>query len=106
MFSFSDLLIRIIDLKLKERVIIVFLAKDSCAPKEIHNRLKNVYGNFVIDVSNVRIWVKKFGYRDMETAYKSRSGRPTTSVIDTNQTGYSSECCRSDTLSRMDQPKE
>lgn len=33
---------RIMDLKIKERVIIDFLAKEGCEPKEIHNNLKDV----------------------------------------------------------------
>lgn len=70
------------DLKPKERVVIEFLAKGS-APKEIHN----VYGDAVMDISNVRRWVKKFGIGETEIADILRSGRPTTSVTDANREG-------------------
>lgn len=47
------------NLKLKEKDVIEFLAKESYAPKKIHNRLKNVYEDAVIDIRNVRRWLKK-----------------------------------------------
>lgn len=73
------------DLKLKERVVIEFLAKEGCPPKEIHMRLKKVYGDAVMDISNVRRWVKKFSNGETEIADKPRSGRPTTSITDANR---------------------
>ncbi len=41
----------------KQRAVIKFLTKN-CAPKEIHGRLKKVYGDDTIDISNVKCWVR------------------------------------------------
>lgn len=68
------------DGKLKQRVVIEFLTKEGCSAAEIHMRLKNVYGDSVIDVSNVRRWVKKFREGETEIEDKPRCGRPSTSV--------------------------
>lgn len=74
-FSFADWLIRIVDLKLKE----------GCAPKEIHNRLKNVYEDAVMDISIMRCWVKKFRNRETETADKRKIEQPTTWITNVNR---------------------
>jgi len=42
----------------KQRIVIEFLTAENCAPKVIHSRLKNVYGDETIDISNVRRWVR------------------------------------------------
>jgi transposase len=70
------------DARLKQRAVIEFLIKEGCSAVEIHRRLKDVYGDAVIDVSNVRRWVKKFRDGESEIADKPRSGRSSTSVTD------------------------
>lgn len=76
------------DLKLKERVVIKFLAKESYATKEIHDHLKIAYIDVVgckMDISNVQRLMKKFKNREMEIAAELRSGRSTTPVTDANR---------------------
>lgn len=73
------------DGKLKQRAVIEFLAKEGCSAVDIHTRLKNVYGESVVDISNVRRWVKKFREGETEINDKPRSGRPSTSVTNDNR---------------------
>ncbi len=42
----------------KQCAVIEFLTAENCVPKEIHSRLKKVYGDETIDISNVRCWVR------------------------------------------------
>jgi len=48
----------ILSSRYKQRIVIEFLTAENCAPKVIHSRLKNVYGDETIDISNVRRWVR------------------------------------------------
>lgn len=73
------------DIKEKQRAVIEFLAKEGCAPIDIHRRLKNVYGDVTIDRSNVRRWTKRFNEGETSTKDKERSGRRRTSDSDENR---------------------
>lgn len=73
------------DEKLKKRAVIKFLTKEGSSPADIHRRLKDLYDDAVIEVSNVRHWVKKFKERETEIVDKQRSARPSTSVTDENR---------------------
>ncbi len=42
----------------KPCAVIEFLTAENCAPKEIHGRLKKVYGDETINISNVKCWVR------------------------------------------------
>ncbi len=42
----------------KQRAVIEFLTAENCAPKEILGRLKKIYGDETIDISNIRRWVR------------------------------------------------
>jgi transposase-like protein len=52
---------------------------------DIHRRLQNIYGDNIIDTSNVHRWMKKFKERETSIEDKSRSGRPSTATTDTNR---------------------
>lgn len=60
------------NLKLKERVFIQFLVKEDSISKEIHNRLRNVYGGAVIDINNVLYCVKKSANGETEVTDKDK----------------------------------
>lgn len=47
-------MIRTMDLKIKERVVIEFIAKKDCVPKEIPNCLKDACRDAVMNIKNVR----------------------------------------------------
>lgn len=64
------------DMKSKESVVIKFLTKEGCGSEKIHNHLMNIYGDAVMDISNVWRCVEKFENRETEISDKSRSGRP------------------------------
>lgn len=69
------------NLKLKEIVVIEFLVKEGCSPKEIPNYLKKYHWDSVMDSSN--IWlrhIKKYRNGEMKIEDKLRSVRSTTSV--------------------------
>ena len=75
------------EVKLKQCAVIEFLVAEGCEPKEIHARLKNVYGDETIDISNVRRWVvnaKKVNSGSLKISDLSRSGRRKTAVTDGN----------------------
>ncbi len=70
--------------KQKQRVVIEFLTKEECT-SDIHRRLLNVYGDDIIDKSNVHRWMKKFKEGETSVEDKPRSGRPSTATTDTNR---------------------
>jgi hypothetical protein len=47
-----------IDVRLKQRCVIEFLNGEHIAPIELHQRLKNFYGEQTVDISTVRRWVR------------------------------------------------
>lgn len=73
------------DDRLKQRAVIEFLTKEGCTAVEIHVRLQNVYGDSVIDISNVRRWVRRFREGETEVNDKARSGRPSSAVNPENR---------------------
>ena len=73
------------DDRLKQRAVIEFLTKEDCAAVEIHARLRNVSGETVINISNVRRWMRRFQDGETEVAGKARSGRPSTAVDPENR---------------------
>jgi len=71
----------------KQRIVIEFLTAENCAPKVIHSRLKNVYGDETIDISNVRRWVRSAKVVEkgqLVVTDKKRPGRPKTAVTEVN----------------------
>ena len=69
---------------MKQRCVIEFLHAEKIAPKDIHRRLVNVYGDQTVDVSTVRRWVARFSSGDSDVKDKPRSGRPCTAVTPRN----------------------
>ena len=73
----------------KQRAVIEFLVLEGESAAAIHNRLKNVYGDKTIDVSNVRRWVRRIKGSDSDKGEavlgdQPRSGRPAHAVSDSN----------------------
>lgn len=73
----------------KQRAVIEFLVLEGESAAAIHKRLKNVYGDHTLDVSNVRRWASRI--KGGETAKgeavltdQPRSGRPAHAVSDMN----------------------
>ena len=61
--------------------MIEFLTAEGEMPIRIHERLKNVYGNAIVDVSTVRRWVCRFKkLKDKQSWLTKRgvAGRPAT----------------------------
>ena len=89
------------DVKHKQRAIIKFLTAEGCTAANIHERLKKVYGEETINVSNVRRWANKFKEGEANVEDKSRSGRPVTAVTEENKKVNdlrSSSRCRRDVI--------
>ena len=87
----------------KQRAVIEFLVAEGETSLKIHNRLKNVYKDNIIDYSNVKRWVQRFkksteDHEDVgkaSIANKPCNGRPSTSVNPDNKT-YADELIRTD----------
>jgi hypothetical protein len=74
-----------IDVHLKQRCVIEFLSGEHIAPTELHQLLKNFYGEQTVAISTVRRRVSRVsdagsGLKDM-----SRSGRRCTTVTEDNK---------------------
>jgi hypothetical protein len=74
-----------IDVCLKQQCVIKFLNGEHIAPIELHQHLKNFYGEQRVDISTVRHWVRCVcdagsGLKDMP-----RSGHPCTAVMEENE---------------------
>ena len=52
------------EVRMKRRCVTEFLHAEKIAPKDIHRRLLNVYGDVTVDVSTVRRWVVRFSSGD------------------------------------------
>ena len=48
------------DVRFKQRAVIEFLTAEKVRPIEIHRRMQAVYGGQCVDVSTVRLWVRRF----------------------------------------------
>ena len=48
------------DVRFKQRAVIEFLTTEKVHPIEIHRRMQAVYGDQYVDVSTVRLWVRRF----------------------------------------------
>jgi transposase len=70
-----------IDVRLKQRCVIEFLDGEHIAPIELHQRLKNFYGEQTVDISTVRRWIRRVSDAVSELKDMPRSGRPCTAVI-------------------------
>jgi len=73
----------------KQRAVIEVLVLEGERTAAIHNRLKNVYGDNTLDVSNVRRWVRRIKGSDSAKGEallvdQPRSGRPAHAVPDIN----------------------
>ena len=65
------------DVRFKQRAVIEFLTAEQVPPIEIHRRLQAVYGDQYVDVSTVRLWVRRFKDGELGQADlgdKTRSG--------------------------------
>ena len=81
----SDKMTSDMEVRMKQRCVIEFLHAEKIAPKDIHRRLVNVYGDQTVDVSTVRRWVARFSSGDSDMKDKPRSGRPCTAVTPRNE---------------------
>jgi len=66
------------DVPFKQRAVIEFLTAEKVVPIEIHRRMQAVYGDWCVDVSTVRGWVRRFKDGELGQADwsdKTRSGR-------------------------------
>ena len=70
--------------KIKYRAVIEFLSLEGTGPKEIHDRLRNVYGDMSPSYATVKRWAveTKCGRRSLGD--EPRSGRPATAVTEEN----------------------
>lgn len=71
----------------KQRAVIEFLTAENTPPIEIHRRMKAVYGDECIDISNVRRWAaraRKSG-PNLNVCDRARSGRPRTATDETHR---------------------
>ncbi|PSN41301.1 hypothetical protein C0J52_09888 [Blattella germanica] len=66
----------------EQRVIIRFLHLRGVKPIEIHRQLSETCGDDVMDVSNVRSWVRQFKEGRTSCDNKTRQSRPRTSRSD------------------------
>ena len=71
----------------KQRALIEFLTAENNPPIQIHRRMKTVYGDECIDISNVRRWVARARKHDphLNVCDKARSGRPRTATDETHR---------------------
>ena len=81
----SDKMTSDMEVLMKQRCVIEFLHAEKIAPKDIHRRLLNVYGDQTVDVSTVRRWVARFSSGDSDVKDKPRSGRLCTAVTPRNE---------------------
>ena len=72
----SDKMVSDMEVRMKQRCVIEFLHVEKNAPKDIHRRVLNVYGDQTVDVSTVRRWVSRFSSGDGDVQDKPCSGRP------------------------------
>ena len=76
------------DFRIKQRSVTEFLKLEGCAPIEIHRRMKAVYGDYCVDVKNVRKWVRRARSScagEMSVLDEHRPGRPISVTRDENQ---------------------
>jgi hypothetical protein len=59
------------DVRFKQRAVIEFLTAEKVPPIEIHRRMQAVYGDQCVDVSTVRLWVRRF--EDGELGFKNKT---------------------------------
>ena len=79
----------------KQKAVIEFLTKEGITPKEISDRLKNVYGASALSHSSVKRWVVHFKSGSSDITDKERSGRPLSAVTEENKRSVD-ELIRSD----------
>ena len=79
----------------KQKAVIEFLTKEGITPKEISDRLKNVYGASALSHSSVKRWVIHFKSGSSDITDKERSGRPLSAVTEENKRSVD-ELIRSD----------
>ena len=81
----SDEMASDMEVRMEQRCVTEFLNAEKIAPKYIHRRLLNVYGDQTVDVSTVRRWVARFSSGDSDVKGKPRSGRPCTALTPHNE---------------------
>ena len=60
-----------IDVRIRQLSVIEFLTAEGEMPIRLHERLKNVYGDATVDVSTVRLWVRRCKEAEEQTRRKS-----------------------------------
>ena len=65
------------DVRFKQRAVIEFLTAEKVLPIEIRRRMQAVYGDHCLDVSTVRLWVRRFKDGEMGQADLSDKTRRT-----------------------------
>jgi hypothetical protein len=64
------------DLKIQQRSVIRFLTLEERAPKEIHSRLQNVFGQEALSYARVKFWAAETKRGRKSVQDEDRSGRP------------------------------
>jgi transposase len=71
-------------LLLKYRAVINFLTLEGKSPKEIHERMMNVYRELCPAYATVKKWAKKYKHGRESLQDDSRSGIPSTTITEEN----------------------
>lgn len=66
----------------EQRAVIRFLTAENISSKQIHERLKNVYGDAAMPDRTIRSWMEKFKGGRTNVHDEGRSGRPNDAVND------------------------
>ena len=74
-----------LDVRQKQRAVIEFLVSEGEPPKQIFERLVNVYGDASLAYSTVKKWVSRIKHEEDDPSLSSlqdrpRSGRPSSAV--------------------------
>jgi hypothetical protein len=59
------------DFWFKQRAVIEFLTTEKVPPTEINRQMQAIYGDWCVDVSTVRRWVR--GFKDGELGFKNKT---------------------------------
>jgi hypothetical protein len=73
------------DMSFRQRAVIEFLVKVGNSAAVIYERLRDVYGDVCMGVSNVKRRVKYFKDRNTDIADQPRCGRPRTAATERNK---------------------
>ncbi|GJQ78845.1 hypothetical protein Trydic_g2685 [Trypoxylus dichotomus] len=84
-----------INVRIRQRSVIEFLNGEGGASIRIHERLKNVYGDAIVDVSAIRRWVHSRNEVEAQRplADQKRSGGPLNAKFSNSITSFPSLLC-------------